>query len=94
MDLYFYMKKTHLSYAQKFEQVDKEAIYTLCAAVFVTAVFWLCIFIFKDDTQSFMFNMPLWFVLSCIGGYLLSVVTVIVLVKFFFKNFALDTDDE
>jgi len=35
------------------------------------------------------FGIPLWFWLSCIGGYLLSVIVVIVLVRFGCKNFDL-----
>lgn len=36
--------------------------------------------------------MPLWFSVSCLGGYVLSVVAVIVLVKRYFRDFDLDQD--
>lgn len=87
------MDKQNLTYAQKFKQLDKEAIYTLLAAIFITLCFWICIFLFKDQSYTLL-SMPLWFVLSCIGGYLLSVLTVIALVKFFFKNISLDDSNE
>ncbi len=87
------MQKEDLSYKEKFIQIDKEALYTLLAALFITIVFWLCIFLFKD-TNTTLFYMPLWFVSSCIGGYLLSIVVVIVLIKFYFKNFNLEEKED
>lgn len=74
-----------------FKQLDKEAIYTLGAAILITVVFWLAIFFTKDSSTS-IFNMPLWFVLSCLGGYVLSVVVVIALVKLGMKNMPLHPD--
>lgn len=87
------MQKEDLSYKEKFVQIDKEALYTLLAAIFITILFWAFIFIFKD-TQTTFFYMPLWFVTSCIGGYLLSIIVVIVLIKFCFKNFSLEEKDD
>ena len=78
-----------LDYKEKFRQIDKEAKATFIVALIIFAYFWLSIFLFKDQL-ILVLNMPLWFVLSCIGGYLLSVVLVIALVKFCMKNFSLD----
>ncbi|MCK0535033.1 MULTISPECIES: YhdT family protein [unclassified Anaerobiospirillum] len=75
---------THEQYAAQFSQLDSEALYTFLAAVLVTVCFWLAIFLTHDSTVS-IWHMPLWFVLSCLGGYVLSVGVVIVLVKFFMK---------
>ena len=80
---------------QTFRQMDKEAFSTFITAVIITVYFWLTVFIFKDDISLTLFSMPIWFVLSCIGGYILSVIAVIVLVRKFMKNFSLaDFDDE
>lgn len=76
---------TDEQYADTFKQLDAEALYTLIAAIIVTVVFWLAIFLTHDSTVS-IWHLPLWFVLSCLGGYVFSVVSVIVLVKGFMKN--------
>ena len=80
---------------QTFRQMDKEAFSTFITAVIITVYFWFTVFIFKDDISLTLFSMPIWFVLSCIGGYILSVIAVIVLVRKFMKNFSLaDFDNE
>ena len=76
-----------------FRQMDKEALRTFITAIIITAYFWLTIFLFKDDIDVTVFAIPLWFTLSCIGGYLLSVIAVIVLVSQFMKNFSLKEFD-
>lgn len=75
-------------YAAQFKQMDKEALYTFLAAVLITLVFWGAIFL-THDLQLNVFYMPLWFVLSCIGGYVFSVVVVVLLVKKFMRNLEL-----
>lgn len=86
------MKKI-TSYKDKFIQMDKEAKATFVLAIVITLFFWLSIFLLQNLTTT-LFLMPLWFVVSCIGGYLLSVIGVIILIKFFMKNFSLDDEDE
>lgn len=81
--------KNITSYKDKFIQMDKEAKATLVLAIVITLFFWLSIFLLQNYTTT-LFLMPLWFVVSCIGGYLLSVIGVIILIKFFMKNFPLD----
>lgn len=75
-------------YAAMFKQLDAEALYTLLAALFITLVFWLAIYLTHESSVSF-WHMPLWFVLSCLGGYVLSVVVVVVLVNCFLKDMPL-----
>lgn len=72
-------------YAAKFKQLDAEALYTFLGAIFITVVFWLSIFLTHDSEVAIM-QLPLWFVLSCLGGYVLSVLVVIFLVKFLLKH--------
>ena len=75
-------------YAAMFKQLDAEALYTLLAALLITLVFWLAIYLTHESSVSF-WHMPLWFVLSCLGGYVLSVVVVVVLVNCFLKDMPL-----
>ena len=76
-------------YAAQFTQLDKEALATVLAAVLITVLFWAAIY-FTADIQSSIFAMPLWFVISCLGGYLFSIVVVVVLVTKFMRNCRLD----
>lgn len=79
-----------LSYADKFRQMDREALGTLVAAIAIFIYFWLTIFLFKDDlSYGMLWGMPLWFTLSCIGGYLLSVVAVFILINRVMRDFDL-----
>lgn len=80
-----------LAYKDKFVQMNKEAKATLIASLIIFAYFWLTIFLFQDNLEfDVILGLPLWFTLSCIGGYLLSIIVVFVLVKFFMANFDLD----
>lgn len=76
-------------YAAQFTQLDKEALATVLAAVLITVLFWAAIY-FTADIQSSILAMPLWFVISCLGGYLFSIVVVVVLVTKFMSNSRLD----
>lgn len=80
-----------LAYKDKFVQMNKEAKATLIASLIIFAYFWLTIFLFQDNLEfGVILGLPLWFTLSCFGGYLLSIIVVFVLVKFFMANFDLD----
>lgn len=87
------MKNSKISYEKKFELMGKEALATIICASFITIAFWLAIWLLKDSHATLL-KMPLWFTVSCIGGYLLSVAGVIVLVKYFMYNFSLDDEDD
>lgn len=80
-----------LTYKEKFIQMDREASATAICAVIIMAAFWAALLLLKDSPET-LFEMPLWFSVSCLGGYVLSVVAVIVLVKRFFRDFDLDQD--
>ena len=86
-------KKTNqnLTYKDKFIQMNKEAKATLIASLIIFAYFWLTIYLFQDNLEfGMILGLPLWFTLSCLGGYLLSIIVVFILVKFFMANFDLD----
>ncbi len=75
--------------AEKFAQMDREAAVTAGAALLIAVFFWLAIYLFKDSTVTFL-SLPLWFMLSCVGGYFFSIACVYVLIKRFMRNFNLD----
>ena len=83
------MNSKHNHYAKKFVQMDKEALYTLILSLVIFVFFWGAIFLLQN-CQATLWQMPLWFVISCIGGYLLSVVGVAVLIKYFMKDIDLE----
>ena len=85
------MKK--LSYREKFDVMDREARMTLVLAVIVTAAFWLAVLLLRNRSELLL-GMPLWFTVSCIGGYLLSVAGVIFVVKRWFVDFDVGDDEE
>lgn len=72
-------------YAAAFRQTDREAKATFIAAVAITVIFWTFIALTHDSLIQIMY-MPLWFFLSCIGGYVLSVAVVLILVRYFMKD--------
>ena len=67
-----------LTYKEKFIQMDREAAATAICAVVIMAAFWAALLLLKDSPET-LFEMPLWFSVSCLGGYVLSVVAVIFL---------------
>lgn len=67
----------------------REAVVTLIAAVFTMIYFWAAILIF-DKSPETVLHMPLWFMASCVGGYLFSVIAVLWLVKRWFVDIDLD----
>lgn len=67
----------------------KEAAATLIAGAVTAAFFWAAI-ILLQDSEITVFSFPLWFIVSCVGGYLLSVVAVIYLVRRVFVDIDLD----
>ncbi len=85
------MPTRKLSYREKFLVMDREALATFCCALLITLFFWAAIFCFGDSELSLL-SFPLWFVLSCLCGYLLSIVGVVILIKRYFVNFDLDED--
>lgn len=67
----------------------REAVATLIATVFTMVYFWAAILIFEKSPETVL-HMPLWFMASCVGGYLFSVIAVLWLVKRWFADIDLD----
>ena len=80
---------SRLTYRQAHQQSNREAIYCLLASVVLTICFWAAIFLTQDSSLS-IWGVPLWFWLSCVGGYVLSVLFVWLLIRFKMKNFSLE----
>ncbi|MDO5531323.1 DUF997 family protein [Sutterella sp.] len=62
----------------------REAAATLAAAVAVTVFFWGTLWLFTGSSVLLL-GLPLWFVVAVIGGYLFSIVAVVVIVKRCFR---------
>ncbi|WP_373834487.1 YhdT family protein [Bacteroides heparinolyticus] len=80
--------------AQKNLQIKKEAKATLI--LFFFCMFWHIGFGFglSGKTDITIAKIPLWWWLSTPGVSVIGLVGVIILLKFVFKNFSLEDDDE
>lgn len=81
------------SYKDVIKRSHREAAYTLAAALLLFLFFWLALFL-TAESGVFLLGLPLWFWLSCVGGYVLSVIVVWVLVKKAFRHFDLFSDED
>jgi uncharacterized membrane protein YhdT len=80
-----------LSYKQKLEQANREAVATLVGLAATVAVWIACGFgLAGVDVQ--VFHTPLWIVGGTIGTWACAIVVSVVLAKRFFVGF--DLDDE
>ena len=81
-----------MSYRDKFIQMNKEAKATWLVAAVLIAFWWIAAFgVARIDFT--ILNMPGWFVVSCFGVWILSIILVSVLVTKVFKNFSLEDED-
>ncbi len=80
----------HWTEKEKYRQCNKEAIITLI--VFTGYAIWWYITgfgLWESGNDTWVFGLPLWFVLSSIVGWLLCIAAVWIVVKVFFKDFDL-----
>lgn len=86
----------NLSYKEKFIRMNKEAKATWIVAAVIIIFWWVGGFgvynLFGED--FFIFSMPAWFVISCFGSWILSVVLVIFLIKNVYTDFDLEDNSE
>ena len=81
----------HLTDQQKHEQILKEVKATLL--LFIVVAVWHVGFGFLlNGIDILILGMPLWFFVSTIGAFVISVVGVMILLKFVFVDF--DLGDE
>jgi uncharacterized membrane protein YhdT len=86
----FVMEK--MSYREKFIQMNKEAKGTWIVAAILMAFWWVA-GLGTAGIDYTLFQMPGWFVLSCFGVWILSIVLVWGLTAKVFKNFSLEDDE-
>ena len=79
------------SYDDALRQTSREARATLVCAAAIAVFFGAAIFLLKDAGLG-PAGLPLWFWAAVVGGYLLSV--VLLLVKKVFRDFSLDLRPE
>ena len=76
--------------------MNKEAKATWIVAAVIIIFWWVGGFgvynLFGED--FFIFSMPAWFVISCFGSWILSVVLVIFLIKNVYTDFDLEDNSE
>jgi len=87
------MVLNYLTDEEKHKQMLKEIKWTFLLILLVAA--WHIGFAFAlDGIDVMIFGMPLWFFVSTIGAFVLSVVGVMLLLKFVFVNFDLGDEVE
>ena len=79
----------HDAYDEALRVCGREAAATLAAALGLCIFFWAAIALLKDSPERF-WGLPLWFLVSVFGGYVLSVAVVVLIVKRFFRSVPLD----
>jgi uncharacterized membrane protein YhdT len=82
-----------MSYRQKFIQMNREARATWIAAAVLIAYWWIAGF-GASHFDFTLFQMPGWFVLSCFGVWLLSIVLTVFLVTRVFRDFSLEDEED
>ena len=83
-----------MSYKEKFVQMNKEANATWIVAGIIIAFWWITGFgIYgASGATTTILGMPAWFMVSCFGSWILSIVLVWFLITKVFKDFDLDDD--
>ena len=77
------------AYDQALRASHREAVATMLVAILTLFYFWAAVLLL-EGSEATVFSMPLWFMASCVGGYLFSVVGVWLLVKRCFSDIPLD----
>lgn len=80
---------SEMDYASALRTTEREAKLTLGLALKILLVFWLAIFLLKEVPIAF-WGLPLWFWLSCVGGYLYASWGIWRLVRSHFVDVDLD----
>lgn len=84
-----------MSYKEKFVQMNKEAKATWIVAAIIIAFWWITGFgIYgASGASTTILGMPAWFMVSCFGSWILSIVLVWWLTAKVFKDFDLEDED-
>ena len=84
--------KDLVSYKQKMDQANSEAKATVVALV-VMVVAWIALGFGLANVDVTIFHTPLWVIGATLGVYVVSIVIVVVLKHFVFRNFDLDGEE-
>lgn len=81
----------------KNKQIRKEVIITI--GVYILFFLWWYGFAFglgKGDPKdyNYILGLPEWFFYSCIGGFLMVMLLLMIVIKFFFKDIKLDEGED
>ena len=82
-----------LTYKQKHEQANREAVATVVALA-TTIVVWTACGFGLAELDVTVFHTPLWIVGGTVGTWICSIVVVVVLAKRFFVGFDLEDGEE
>ena len=82
-----------LTYKQKHEQANREAIATVVALA-ITIIVWIACGFGLAGLDITLFHTPLWVIGGTLGTWICSIVVVAVLAKKFFVGFDLDSGEE
>lgn len=82
-----------LTYKQKHEQANREAVATVVALAVTIAVWIVCGF-GLSGLDITLFHTPLWVIGGTIGTWICSIVVVVVLARKFFVGFELDEEED
>ena len=82
----------NLSYRQKHEQANREAVATVVGLA-VTVVVWIACGFGLSGLDVTVFHTPLWVVGGTVGTWACAIVVAVVLAKRVFANFALDDEE-
>jgi len=80
-----------LTYKQKHEQANREALATVVGLV-VTIVAWIALGFGLSGSDIELFHTPIWVFGGTVGTWIVSIIVTVVLAKKFFVGF--DLDDE
>ena len=72
-----------LAYSRALSEANRQALYSVLAALMITVFFWGCVYLTHDSLLNW-WGIPLWFWLTCVIGYFFSIIVVYILVKYFF----------
>ena len=78
-----------LTYKQKHEQANREAVATVVALV-VTIVAWIVLGFGLSGLDVELFHTPLWVIGGTVGTWIVSIIVTVVLAKRVFVGFDLD----
>lgn len=86
-----------ISDKERNRQINKEVIITIGLYLAYFVWWYVTGFVMGEQdpsTYKFILGLPVWFILNSIIGPIIFIVAVIFTVKFFFKNFTLESQDD